>query len=244
MSSLSLEFRDIRFSNPTGTVDLLQDISLTVYKGDRLGIIGAVGSGKSTLLRLINRLSSPSGGKIFWEGQDISEISVFKLRSMIALVLQEPKLLGMSVKEALAYPLVLQNQTPAVINQRVDYWRNLLHIPEAWLERTELQLSLGQRQQVAIARALVTEPKVLLLDEPTSALDVVVAHHLIETLTTLEQTTILMVNHQLNLVKDFAQRLLWLNQGRIYQDISANQINWGEIESKFVQLSQEQAEDF
>ncbi|ELR97663.1 ATP-binding cassette domain-containing protein [Gloeocapsa sp. PCC 73106] len=239
-----LEFRDVSLTNNSEAIYLLQDISFSVNQGDRVGIIGAVGSGKTTLLRLANRLASPHGGKIYFEGQDISLISVFKLRSMIALVPQEPKLLGMTVAETLAYPLVLQNQNATLITQKVDYWRNQLHIPETWLDRNELQLSLGQRQQVAIARALVTEPKILLLDEPTSALDVAVAQNLINNLAQLQETTILMVNHQLNVVQDFATRLIWVNDGKLYQDLHTNQLNWSELTAKFNQLAQDNSENW
>ena len=244
---MSLELFDVSLTTPNGSRYLLENISFAVSQGDRLAIIGTVGSGKTTLLRLLNRLSTPVQGKIYFNNEDIRNIAVFKLRSMIALVLQEPKLLGMTVAEALAYPLVLQKQTPAIINQRVDYWREQLQIPDSWLDRNELQLSLGQRQQVAIARALILEPQILLLDEPTSALDMAVAHNLMETLSFQAQSrqmTIIMVNHQLNLVQQFANRIIWLNQGKIYQDTQSSSLDWQILEQKFKELSQQNGEEW
>lgn len=244
---MSLELLAVSLTTPNQSGYLLSGISFEVKPGDRLGIIGTVGSGKTSLLRLLNRLNSPTQGKIYFQQQDIATISVFKLRSMIALVLQEPKLLGMTVADALAYPLILQKQSPTLIKSRIDYWREQLHIPESWLDRNELQLSLGQRQQVAIARALIQEPKILLLDEPTSALDVAVAHYLMETLIKQaqeRQMIVIMVNHQLNLVQQFAQQILWLHQGKIHQHTPNSQIDWQTLSSKFSQLSQENHEEW
>lgn len=98
------------------------------------------------------------------------------------LLLQEPKLLGMRVKDALAYPLVLQGMPPAKITLRVRSCMEQLHVPEDWLERKEVQLSVGQRQMVAIARALVIQPKILLMNEPTSALDAGRASYVLQVL--------------------------------------------------------------
>lgn len=244
---MTLELSEVSLTTPNQSRYLLEGISFKLNQGDRLGIIGTVGSGKTSLLRLFNRLSSPSQGKIYFQQQDITEISVFKLRSMIALVLQEPKLLGMTVADALAYPLVLQKQATAIISYRVNYWREQLNIPDSWLDRNELQLSLGQRQQVAIARALIQEPKILLLDEPTSALDVAVANNLMEMLIKQAQEcqmTVIMVNHQLNLVQKFAQQILWLHQGKIHQYLPTSQIDWQTLSNKFSQLSQENSEEW
>lgn len=244
---MSLELSEISLTTPNQSRYLLEGISFKLNQGERLGIIGTVGSGKTSLLRLINRLSNPSLGRIFFQQQDISTISVYKLRSMIALVLPEPKLLGMTVADALAYPLVLQKQPSILIDQKVDYWRKQLNIPDSWLDRNELQLSLGQRQLVAIARALIQEPKILLLDEPTSALDMAAANDLMEMLIKQaqeRQMTIIMVNHQLNLVQQFAEHILWLHQGKIYQYLPASQIDWQTLKAKFSQLSQENQEDW
>ncbi|AFY50013.1 ABC-type metal ion transport system, ATPase component [Nostoc sp. PCC 7524] len=208
---------------------ILQDISFEVFPGERLAIAGPTGAGKTSLLRLINRLCEPNSGKIYLENQDYRQISAIKLRQMVTLVLQEPKLLGMTVQQALAYPLVLRGLSKQTIQQQVNHWTEQLQIPNDWLGRTELQLSVGQRQLVAIARALVIEPKILLLDEPTSALDVGTASHLMQVLTQLtqtHQTTILMVNNQLDFTQMFCQRLLYLQKGRLFTNQTASIIDW------------------
>lgn len=205
---------------------ILQDISFEVNPGDRLVIIGPSGAGKTSLLRLINRLGEPSSGKIFLENQEYEQIPIIQLRQMVTLVLQEPKLLGMTVKQALTYPLVLRGLPKEMIQQRISHWTEQLQIPSDWLGRTELQLSVGQRQLIAIARALVIQPKILLLDEPTSSLGIAIASRLIQVLTQLTQThhtTIVMISSQLDLVKLFCNRLLYLQQGSLLVNQTASQ---------------------
>nr|WP_232285695.1 ATP-binding cassette domain-containing protein [Crocosphaera chwakensis] len=215
-----LQLSNLGLSDPLGRHQLLENISFTVNKGDRLAIVGPSGSGKTTLLRLINRLLDPTTGSILFESQPLQQFQVIPLRQKIVLVPQEPKLLGMTVHETLAYPLKLQKLSKTEINQRLEYWRSQLSIPDDWLERNELQLSLGQRQLITIVRGLMMQPTLLLLDEPTSALDRDKALQLIEvlnTITTNTKMTVLMVNHQLELVEKFTTQVLKLNQGKLKQ---------------------------
>ena len=215
-----LQLSDVGLSDPLGRHQLLERISFTVNKGDRYCIIGPSGSGKTTLLRLINRLQDPTTGSILFQSQPLKQFPVIDLRRQIVLVPQEPKLLGMTVQDALVYPLRLQKLPSTEINQRREYWRSQLSIPDDWLERNELQLSLGQRQLISIVRGLMMQPKLLLLDEPTSALDRDKALQLIKVLKTITQeakTTIIMVNHQLELVEQFRKQVLKLNKGKLEQ---------------------------
>ncbi len=232
-ASLKTQSQDNQLGYP-----ILQDISFEVFEGERVAIVGLSGAGKTYLLRLLNRLSEPTSGKIYLENQEYSEIPVLQLRSIVTLVSQEPKLLGMTVKEALAYPLVLRGLPKQTIQQRVSHWIEQLQIPDEWLTRTEVQLSLGQRQLVAIARALVIQPKILLLDEPTSALDVNQANHLVEILSQLTQnyqTTVVMINHQLEVAYKFCTRLLCLQQGRLLVNQEASEISWANLREKLTQ---------
>lgn len=208
---------------------ILQDISFKVFTGDRIAIVGPSGAGKTSLLRLINRLSEPTRGKIYLENQEYSQIPTLHLRRVITLVLPESKLLGMTVEQAMAYPLVLRSLPQSTIQERIDLWREQLHIPREWLAKTELQLSSGQRQLVAIARALVIQPQILLLDQPTSALDAGTFTNVMAVLTRLtqtHQTSILMVNNQLDQSQGFCTRLLYLQQGQLLTNQTAPEINW------------------
>lgn len=234
-SQLYLE--QISLQAPVGTDYLLRHICFEVAQGECLGLVGASGSGKTSLLRLLNRLSEASQGKIYFEKQDIRQIPVTQLRQQISLVAQESKLLGMTVRQTLTYPLVLQKLDQPTIEQRLQIWMEQLHLPSEWLERTEVQLSVGQRQLVAIGRALMMHPKVLLLDEPTSALDAGRSEHLLRILQDVvknTQTTILMANHQLDLVEQFCSRLIYLKQGVLTQNLPADQVDWFNLKQSLI----------
>ena len=242
-----MELQEASLAASVGSAYLLQDVSFSVDRGDKLAIIGATGSGKTTLLRLLNRLNTPTNGTIYLEEKPLSQIPVIQLRQQVVLVPQEPKLLGMSVQETLVYPLTLQKLPSKEISQRVETWRNALRIPQEWLERNELQLSLGQRQLIAIARGLIMQPKVLLLDEPTSALDVGIANHILTILSQLTEdgnTTIVMVNHQLELIRDFARRIIYLETGRVQEDLAADRANWRRLQEKLLQKEAAEAEEW
>lgn len=213
---------------------LLTGISVAIAQGNKTALIGATGSGKTTFLRLLNRLIDPSVGMILLNGKNIQELPIQTLRRLVVLVPQEPSLLGMTVKEAIAYPLQLQNFTPSAIEARSQKWIDKLQIDRKLLNRSELELSLGQRQWIAIARALIMEPEVILLDEPTSALDRGLSHLLLDTLTELTQlpqpVTVVMINHQLDLVQPWCDRLICLHKGELVQDAEASLVNWQEID--------------
>jgi D-methionine transport system ATP-binding protein len=234
---------------------ILQDISLEVFPGDgsantcgeRIAIVGPSGAGKTSLLRLINRLSEPTSGKIYLENQEYRQIPIIQLRQEVTLVLQESKLLGMTVQQALAYPLVLRGLPKQTIQQRVSDWIEQLHIPSEWLGRSEVQLSAGERQLVGIARALVIQPKILLLDEPTSALDAGTASRVMQVLIQLSQThqtAILMVNHQLELAQMFCTRLLHLKQGHLLADQKISEINWVNLRESLMQAEAQATEEW
>jgi len=226
---------------------LLREISFEAFRGDRMALVGASGAGKTSLLRLLNRLSEPTSGVIYLENRALTQIPPIQLRQQVALVLQESKLLGMTVQQALEYPLVLRRLERQTIQERLRQWSDRLHLPSDWLHRTELQLSVGQRQWVAIARALVTEPNVLLLDEPTASLDLGRSALLLNVLTELAQvkgTTILMANHQLELAEQFCDRVLHLEHGTLQQDLSAQQMDWQALRQTIVQAEAHPSEEW
>lgn len=242
-----LKLQEVSLVASLGSALLLQNISFSVNRGEIIALVGASGAGKTTLLRLLNRLNNPTQGNLYFQGQPLEQIPVTQLRQAIALIPQEPKLLGMTVSESLSYPLRLQKLGNAEINQRVDIWRNRLRIPETWLNRTELQLSLGQRQLVAIARSLVMQPQIILLDEPTSALDMGISQHFLLILDNLSQNhniTIIMVNHQLELLKNFAHRILYLAEGILAEDLVANEISWSKVKQKILATQQQTEQEW
>lgn len=237
-----LQLQQVDVVTSFGNQYLLQNISFEVFVGDRIGIIGASGSGKTTLLRLLNRLSDPSAGEISFEQQLLSDWPVLSLRQQVMLVPQEPKLLGMTVQAALSYPLRLQNIPDQTISTRVTSWRQRLGIADDWLHATELQLSVGQRQLVSLARACLTEPKIGLFDEPTSALDPGTIEHVVQVLTASSMTLVI-ASHQFEFLAKVCDRILWLNQGQLILDVPTSEINWSDIKEQLAAQAQtEQSE--
>lgn len=219
--------------------EILRNVSFTVNKGDRIAIVGASGSGKTTLLRLINRLAEPSSGLIEFEGKRYQDIPVLQLRQQILFVAQEPKLFGMTVREALSYPLKLRNIRE--IDQRIDDVINRMNIPREWLDRTELELSTGERQWIAIARALICQPKVLLLDEPIANLDANRSETLLRILAQVN-STVLAVTHQFEWAARFSDRVLQLQRGQLIRD--EKHIDWQEVRATIAQIEAEEAAEW
>jgi D-methionine transport system ATP-binding protein len=226
---------------------ILQNVSFTAAGGDRLAIVGNSGAGKTSLLRLINRLTEVSSGKIYLDSREYTQIPLIQLRQQITLVQPETKLLGMTVEETLAYPLVLRGLSQQIIQQRVNHYREQLQIPHQWLNKTEVELALGQRQLVAIARALAIQPKILLLDEPTSALDRTTAGHVMEILTQISQTQstiVLMVNRQIDLAQEFCTRLLHIQQGQLLVNQLSSNVSWENLKANLSEQATQTAEEW
>ena len=238
-----LTFERVTMRATTGLLEILKEVTFTLETGDFVALVGSSGSGKTSLLRLMNRLAEASSGQIQFESKDIQQVSVISLRRQVALVTQESRLLGMTVEAALSYPLQLRNQSAAQIKQSVSLWSERLKIPIDWLDRTAVNLSLGQRQRVAIARALITQPKVLLLDEPTSAQDVGYSEFLLARLAELthqNELAIVMANHQIELVARYANRLWQIDNGRLIRDVSADEVDWLKLHHQLVKKEQEE----
>ena len=214
---------------------ILDNISLEIFQSDRIGIIGASGAGKTSLFKILNSLQSPTIGSLYFKNQNYNQISITKLRQKIVYIPQEPKLLEMKVKDALIYPLSLQQLPSSEINQRLENWQEKFKIPTEWLEKTEVQLSLGQRQLITLARGLMMKPEVLLLDEPNSALDHGRSENLLSILYSLndeEKIPILLISHQINFMQDFAKKVIYLDKGKILNTMLISEVNWQEIQER------------
>jgi D-methionine transport system ATP-binding protein len=229
---LLLQLDRLNYTPPNFTRPLLIDISFNLAAGECLTLTGITGAGKSTLLRLLNRLSEPTTGRVLFSGVDYRSIDPMTLRKQVMLVSQEPKLLGMKVREALAYPLQLQSLSAEEIKQRIVTITEKLEIPTDWFDRIESQLSAGQKQIVSIARGLITRPQILLLDEPIANLDFHTAEKILKYITELarsQQMGLIIVNHQLELAAQFSDRLLYLQDGKLSIDKASNLVDWSNL---------------
>lgn len=229
-----LEFVDVSLRAEVGIGLLLDHISFAIAPQIRLAIVGPSGAGKTSLLRLMNRLAEPTSGQIWYRQQPLAQYPVVNLRRQIGLVLQDSKLLEQSVEETLCYPARLRGIGAAEARQTLPSWLERLKIPQDWLSRQAVELSVGQRQRVAIARTLITQPDIVLLDEPTSAQDMGYAQHLLTYLTKQTDSTVVMINHQLDLIADWATHVLSLHRGHLISYEPVKQVNWATLKQTIV----------
>lgn len=214
-------------SQAKGSVTALDKVSLQLYPGEVLGLVGASGSGKSTLARIITRLTEASSGKILLEGRDITKVTGRELRevySVIQMVFQSPsasfdprRTIGYSIAESLHN----RGWKPAVIQKRVQELLQQCGLPPSLAERYPHEVSGGQCQRAAIARALAVQPRILVCDEATSALDVTVQKQIIALLQSLcreQGLACLFICHKLALVQSFCDRVLVMHAGRLVEE--------------------------
>ncbi|MFI8929970.1 amino acid ABC transporter ATP-binding protein [Streptomyces sp. NPDC053474] len=216
-----IELRDV--NKYYGELHVLQDIDLTVGKGEVVVVIGPSGSGKSTLCRTINRLETIQSGTIRLDGQPLPEEgkALARLRAEVGMVFQSFNLF--------AHKTVQQNVSLAQIKVRGRKKDEADRRSRELLERVGLaahaqkypaQLSGGQQQRVAIARALAMDPKVMLFDEPTSALDPEMINEVLDVMQSLarEGMTMVVVTHEMGFARSAANRVVFMADGRIVED--------------------------
>ena len=205
--------------------EVLKKISLNVYKGDVICLVGPSGSGKSTFLRCLNRLEEPSGGKIYFEGVDICDkkTDIDLHRQKMGMVFQQFNLFPhMTVlKNMIIAPIQLQWKTRS---EAEEYAMSLLKKVEledrAWAYPQEL--SGGQQQRIAIVRALCMKPDVMLFDEPTSALDPEMVGEVLTVIKDLAQQnmTMVVVTHEMGFAREVANRVVFLDGGEFVEEAS------------------------
>jgi D-methionine transport system ATP-binding protein len=186
-----------------------------------VALVGAPGSGKTLLLKLLNRLIEPSSGRVYLNGQLTSSFAIAQLRQQVMLLLAEPSVLGMSAEEALLYPLQLQTLSRSEQQNRLFSSLEELEIPQAWLALKAFEFSDRQRQWVAIARALIAQPKVLLLDCPLQHLTPTDAERLKTVLIQRSQTQqmgLLAVDSDWEWLANVSTRYLGLVAGQLHTD--------------------------
>ena len=212
-----------------GNLHVLKGIDFDIDQGQVVVVIGPSGSGKSTLLRITNLLEEPTEGKVFFEGDDITDIrtDVNKVRTNIGIVFQGYNLFP--------HKTVLGNITLALekvlkVNEGEARERAFEQLRNVGLEQKADsypgQLSGGQQQRVAIARALAMRPKLMLFDEVTSALDPELVKEVLDTMKELadEGMTMMVVTHEMGFAREVGTRLLFMDDGRILEDGDPKQI--------------------
>ncbi len=223
-----LSLRDVNYIYSADTVyrrHALKNVSLDIWKGEFIAVIGHTGSGKSTLIQHLNGLNKPSSGKILYKGQDISEKS-FKLsdlRKKVGLVFQYPEyqLFETTVLLDVAFGPKNLGCDREQAEQQAREALALVGLPEECYEMSPFELSGGQKRKAAIAGVLAMNPEVLILDEPTAALDPYGRDEILSILEDLHRKkniTILLVSHSMDEVARFAQRIIVMDKGEVLMD--------------------------
>ena len=222
-----LEVKNIEkyYGNKSNLTKAIDNISFNIEKGEFVGIMGASGSGKTTLLNCISTIDRVTAGHIIVNGEDITALKGNKLnkfrREELGFIFQDFNLLDtLTAYENIALALTIQRVRPKEIDMRVKEIAKKLGITEI-LNKYPYQVSGGQKQRIASARAIITNPKIVLADEPTGALDSKSARQLLETFEYLNKNlnaTILVVTHDA-FSASYANRIIFIRDGKIFNEL-------------------------
>ena len=215
------------FKKTVGLVKAVDDVSLDIYEGETLGLVGESGCGKSTLGRVLVRLINPTSGDIIFDNKNLNSYSNKELRSQrqyFQIIFQDPNssldprsTIGKSIEEA----LIIHGMKDRLERQKkVSEMLNLVGIPANAVERFPHEFSGGQRQRIGIARALILKPKLVVCDEPVSALDVSVQAQVLNLLNDLKDElslTLLFISHNLSVVENVSDRIAIMYLGQIIE---------------------------
>ena len=212
------------FEGAGGKGDALHNINLTIEDGDIYGIIGMSGAGKSTLVRCINMLERPTGGEVIIDGVNIGELSPAALREArrsITMIFQGFNLLMQkNCLKNICFPMELAGIPKEEAKARATELLKLVGLPDK-AKAYPAQLSGGQQQRIAIARALATNPKVLLCDEATSALDPNTTHAILELIRDINKKlgiTVIIITHQMSVVEEICSHVAILDNGEVVEE--------------------------
>ena len=227
-----IELRNLskHFTTIDGPVDALNHINLTINNGDIYGIIGMSGAGKSTLVRCINMLERPTEGTVLLDGVDLGTLgkkNIRKVRRRITMIFQSFNLLMQrTCLENIMLPLKLAHVPAAQARAKAMELLETVDLPNK-ANSYPAQLSGGQQQRIAIARALATEPDVLLCDEATSALDPKTTHSILELIREINRKmhiTVIVITHQMSVVQEICNRVAILENGEVVEEGDVSEV--------------------
>ncbi|MBI5680379.1 MAG: ABC transporter ATP-binding protein [Methanobacterium sp.] len=208
-------------------LEILKNINFKFKKSTRTAIVGPTGSGKTVLLRLIDLLEKPSSGTVYFEGKDAysSKNTCLNIRRQIGMVFQKPIAFNASVYDNIAYGLKVRGKKEDM-DKRIKELLEVIGL-KGYANRNALKLSGGETQRLALARAMITDPKLLLLDEPTANLDPISTKKMEELIATINQefeTTLIMTTHDLFQGRKLGDKMIIMSNGQIYQTGTPDEI--------------------
>ena len=227
-----IELRNISktFQTSDGTVEALKNVTLTVSDGDIYGIIGMSGAGKSTLVRCINMLERPTSGQILINGESLSELSNSELRERrrkMTMIFQGFNLLMQrNCLDNICFPLELSGMKKKDARKKAAELLNTVGLPDKG-KAYPAQLSGGQQQRIAIARALATNPEILLCDEATSALDPKTTQSILELIQKINRElgiTVIVITHQMSVVEKICNKVAILDGGYVAEEGDVSEV--------------------
>ena len=215
-----VELKNVDVHYKDTSVDALNDVSIRINDGEFVFIVGSSGAGKSTLLKLLTREKTPTNGRVFVNGYNLSNLKNRKIpyfRRSMGMIFQDFRLIpNLTVYENVAFVLRVTDRSSRYIRQRVPYVLNLVKLNDK-ARAYPSQLSGGEQQRVAIARAFAPDPGLIIADEPTGNIDPELSYEIVEILKDINKcgTTVIMVTHEHDLVKYFGGRIISLKKGSV-----------------------------
>jgi len=225
------------FHTPGGNLHAVDDISFSIAKGQTLGVVGESGCGKSTLGRVILRLIEPTGGKVFFGGEDILGLSKTRMKQMrtkMQIIFQDPYASlnpRMTVSQSIEAPLLIQGifrpSQKKEVREKVAEMMDLVGLAPRFVNAYPHELDGGRRQRIGIARALVLNPGFIVCDEPVSALDVSIQAQILNLLQDLQDRmglTYMFITHDLSVVKHLSNNIMVMYLGQLVEKASSRQL--------------------
>ncbi len=222
VNSTVIEMKGVSKTYHTGT-HALNDVNITINKGEFVFVVGASGAGKSTFMKLIMREEKPTGGEIIVNGFKLNKLKrrqIPMLRRTMGIVFQDFRLIpNMNVYDNVAFSMHVVGASKQQIRRKVSHVLSVVGLSGKARSKPS-ELSGGEQQRVGLARALVNNPSLIIADEPTGNVDPNMSYEIVEMLTEINKmgTTVLMVTHEHQLVRDFNRRVIMLENGRVVAD--------------------------
>ncbi len=263
---MSIEVKNLTYIYDSGTPNekkALQDVNLTIHKGEFIGIIGHTGSGKSTLIQHLNGLVKPTSGQVLCDEEDIFEepnakskkqaralkgAKMKRIRQKVGLVFQYPEhqLFEMTVAKDIAFGPTNMGLPQEEIDKRVDEAMRMVGLKEKYKEKSPFELSGGQKRRVAIAGVLAMQPEYLILDEPTAGLDPKGRDDILSQIQKLQKEqgiTVILVSHSMEDVAKYVDRIVAMGKGRVQFDGTPEEVFAHAAELKNIGLGVPQVTD-